>query len=493
MSHQAKFTHGSTMRHIAIMSCTSAVGLMALFLVDLLDMYFISLLGHVELAAAIGFAGTLVFFNTSVSIGSSIAMGAMVSKALGAKKLATARRYAASALVFSFIAGCLVTSLVLSNAEPLLALIGAKGVVAEKAYAYLTILMPSAPVLAMAISASSALRATGDARRPMLATLFGGGANAILDPVFIFGLNLGIEGAAWASVIARLTIFLYAFFSMTYRHGLLAKPRVSYFKADLKPILLIAVPAILANIATPFGNALVTRQIAYFGEDYVAGFAVVGRIIPVAFALLFALSGALGPIIGQNYGAKNLQRVQESIKNAIVFNILYCLAVSGALWLLKDSIILFFGLNNKAASLLEAFCPWISLSFMFNGALFIANASFNNLQRGLWATLLNAGKATIGTFPFILIGGHLAGAEGVLMGQGFGSLVFGVLACSLALYRVKVLKARFRQEEEEKTAVEPAMPMTPFCSSRAYIFEESQLCKETYDDETPPSIKTGSP
>ena len=66
---------------------------MALFLVDLLDMYFISLLGQVELAAAIGFAGTLVFFNTSVSIGASIAMGAMVSKALGAKDLRKARRY----------------------------------------------------------------------------------------------------------------------------------------------------------------------------------------------------------------------------------------------------------------------------------------------------------------------------------------------------------------------------------------------------------------
>ena len=79
------------MKHIVVMSGTGAVGLMALFLVDLLDMFFISLLGEIELAAAIGFAGTLVFFTTSASIGTSIATGALVSRALGANKRRTGK------------------------------------------------------------------------------------------------------------------------------------------------------------------------------------------------------------------------------------------------------------------------------------------------------------------------------------------------------------------------------------------------------------------
>ena len=190
----ARFVHGGLMRHIVVMSSTSAIGLMALFLVDLLDMYFISLLGHAELAAAVGFAGSLVFFNTSVSIGASIAMGALVSRSLGAKDMAGARRFGASAMLFSLIIGSLISMLMVSNVESLLALIGAKGLVADKAADYLCILMPSAPILAMAMAASAALRATGDAKRAMLATLAGGIVNAILDPLFIFGLNMGIEG-----------------------------------------------------------------------------------------------------------------------------------------------------------------------------------------------------------------------------------------------------------------------------------------------------------
>ncbi len=477
----ARFVHGGLMRHIVVMSSTSAIGLMALFLVDLLDMYFISLLGHAELAAAVGFAGSLVFFNTSVSIGASIAMGALVSRSLGARDMASARRFGASAMLFSLIIGSLISMIMVSNVEALLALLGAKGVVADKATDYLCILMPSAPILAMAMAASAALRATGDAKRAMLATLSGGIVNAILDPLFIFGFNMGIEGAAAASVVARISIFVIAAYGMIYHHGLMARPRWQDFQCNLKPIAVIALPAILANIATPFGNAFVTRFIANFGTDYVAGFAVIGRIIPVAFCLLFAISGAVGPIIGQNFGAQRFDRVHRTLFDALTFAALYSLVVSLILWLLRDPLIYVFGLRGDSAELFALFCPWIAMSFAFNGALFIANASFNNLNRSYWATLLNAGKATIGTIPFVIFGGNTFGAEGVLIGQAVGSILFGIAGFLLAARRVHQLKVCHERREEE-AVIEPAMPLTPFCSSRAYMMEDAQLEVEAAED-----------
>ena len=105
----AKFVEGSTMRHILVMSGAGSVGLMALFVVDLLDMLFISMLGQVELAAAVGFAGTLVFFSTSISIGTSIAMGALVSKAIGAKQRDHARRLSSSIIATAFVISSVVS------------------------------------------------------------------------------------------------------------------------------------------------------------------------------------------------------------------------------------------------------------------------------------------------------------------------------------------------------------------------------------------------
>ena len=91
---------------------------------------------------------------------------------------------------------------------------------------------------------------------------------------------------------------------------------------------------------------------------------------------------------------------------------------------------------------------------------------------------MNAG-ATLGTIPFVIIGGNMAGADGVLIGQAVGAVLFGTLAYGLALYRVRSLRACYeRMQQEEESALEPAMPMTPFCSSQAYMFEECQVEKE---------------
>jgi Na+-driven multidrug efflux pump len=92
MAEQAKFLEGSLFRHISVMSLTASVGLMAVFLVDFVDMIFISMLGKAELAAAVGYAGAILFFTTSFGIGMAIAAGALVARALGAGDEALARR-----------------------------------------------------------------------------------------------------------------------------------------------------------------------------------------------------------------------------------------------------------------------------------------------------------------------------------------------------------------------------------------------------------------
>ena len=157
---------------------------MALFLVDLVDMLFISMLGEIELAAAIGFAGTLVFFSTSASIGTSIAMGALVSRALGAKQHEKARDLTINVMMFAFIICCILVTLMLWQLPLLLDMIGAKGKVAEAATSYLVILLPSAPMIAISMAAGAALRGVGDARRSMIATLIGGGCECGARPYF---------------------------------------------------------------------------------------------------------------------------------------------------------------------------------------------------------------------------------------------------------------------------------------------------------------------
>ena len=421
----AKFLDGSVFRHISVMTFTASIGLMALFVVDLVDLYFLSLLGEVELAAAVGYAGSILFFTTSICIGLAIAMAALVARAVGAGETGRAKRYVVHVSLFALAATLPLALLVWLGIENLLGLVGAEGRALELAAVYLRIIVPSMPILALAMASGGVLRAVGAARLAMAATLAGGLVNAVLDPILIFGLELGVAGAAWASVSARVAVLLVGVYGVVVKTDMLGRFKAELFGHDARRIAAIAGPAVLTNVATPVGNAYVTASMAAFGDDAVAGFSIIGRIIPVAFGVIFALSGAVGPVIGQNFGAGRLDRIRRALLDALLLAGGVVLVSATLLFLLQDQIARAFGASPGAAALLAFFASFIAVSFAFMGAQFIAHAAFNNLGRPLWSTWSNWGRATLGTIPLVWLGALWLGPEGVLLGQAAGGVIFG--------------------------------------------------------------------
>ncbi|WP_428032345.1 MATE family efflux transporter [Ancylobacter sp.] len=434
---KARFVEGSTMRHVATMTAAGSIGLVAVFVVDLLNLFYISLLGEEELAAAIGYAGTVMFFTTSVGIGVMIGGSALVSRAIGGGRIDNGRRLSTSSLIYMALATGLMTAIMLPLLGPMLALLGATGRTLELARSFLLIVLPSTPLLGIGMAASGTLRGIGDARRSMWVTLSGGLATAVLDPVLILGLGLGVEGAAIATVIARVVMAAYGLNAVIRIHKLASRPSLAGFLADLGPLSAIAVPAILTNIATPVGNAYVTHALAPHGDASVAAWAVIGRLIPVAFGPLFALTGAIGPVIGQNVGAGRYDRVRQTVRDSLTLTVGYVLGVWLLLALARQPIAGVFGLSQEGVALVEFFCLYAAGAYVFFGALFVANAAFNNLGAPLLSTLFNWGRATLGTIPFVWLGGRWYGVEGVIAGQALGSVAFGVAAliCAFAVVR----------------------------------------------------------
>jgi putative MATE family efflux protein len=427
------FLHGSLMRHVSVMSFTASIGLMSIFAVDFVDMIFISQLGNAALAAAVGYAGTLLFFTTSISIGFSIAAGALVARALGARKPDDAREQATSVLFFGLVFALITVVAVFALMPALLDLLGATGETKTLAIKFLSIILPTMPVMMAAMVASAVLRAHGDARRPMMATLIAGVINAIVDPILIFGLDLGLEGAAIASVIARITLFAMAVIPAIRIYDGFAPPAIKFLKRDFAQMSAIAGPAVLANVATPVGAAIVTREMARFGTDAVAGMAVIGRLTPVAFAVVFALSGAVGPIIGQNFGAGLHHRVRGTFIAALQFMLVYVLIAATLLYYLREPIASTFDASGNTLILITLFCGPLALAWFFNGVIFVGNAAFNNLGHPLYSTLINWGRNTLGTWPFALVGGFYYGAGGILIGQAAGGVIFAGIATWLGL------------------------------------------------------------
>lgn len=447
----AKFLEGSLLGHVSTMTWAASLGLLAVFLSDLADLYFISLLGQAELAAAVGFAGAITFLTMSISIGLAIAMGALVARTLGSEDTERARLYATHVLIASLIVSAAFAALLWSTSGVLLAWVGATGETAAFAETYLDIVLPSMPFMTVLMMGGALLRAHGDARRSMLATLSAALINALLDPLFIFGFGWGLEGAALATFVARVLAAVVALWPIVALYGGFARVRRAAFFGDMREIFSLAAPAMLTNVSTPIGAAYITRAIADYGDDAVAGYAIVGRLTPVAFAAVFAVSGAIGPIVAQNFGARRYDRVRGALSAALGFLAVYTLGASLLLFLLRDPLIAVFGATGEGATLMVWFCGPLALLFFFNGVLYVANASFNNLGHPLYSTGLNWGRHTLGTIPVAMAGGHLLGAPGVLLGQALGGVAFGAVAVWLA-YRTVEHQARIDAPERAQAA-----------------------------------------
>ena len=428
-----KFVTGSLLRHILVMSGAGGVGLGAIFLSDLANIVFLSWLDDQAVLAAVGYASSILFFTTSIGIGLAIAATSLVSRALGAGRRLRACRLSVNAHLATFVAATLAAVAIYVAIPWLLSVLGATGHTHHFATRHLQILMPSLPALTVAMTSAAVLRSAGDARRAMNVTLFGAVVNTILDPIFIFAMDLGIEGAAWATVCSRIVFMAVGLYGVIRIHRLVARPKLAAIKADVPAFAGIAIPAILTNVATPTANAYVTAAIAAHGDDAVAGWAIIGRVLPVAFGAIYALSSSIGPIIGQNYGAREDARMREAFRLALGVNVGLTLVAWVVLALTSGYVVRLFGATGDAADLIVLFNVWLAPLFAFMGALFVANAVFNTLDFPHYATVLNWGRATIGTIPLVHLGSWLAGAEGVLTAHMAGGILFGCLAVWVCL------------------------------------------------------------
>lgn len=428
----AAYVEGSVFRHVVALTALGSLGLMAIFTVDLINLLYISLLGDEVLTAAMGYAGAVLFLLVSVGIGFSIGVTALTARRIGAGDRGGARRVATSGLIISFAATSAVTLAIAAVLDPCLVLLGATGREFEVTRHFLWITMLGMPPLALSMAMGGILMAFGAPRMTLWINLAGAVATAILDPIFIFALDLGVTGAAIVTVLIRFVAIGVGWYGLVPRLNALARPTASNVRRDVAPLLVIAFPAILTNLATPVSNMMVTAYVARFGTEAVAGWSIIGRIYPLCFAGIFALTGSVGAIFGQNVGARRFDRVRKTLADSTLFTAIYVAAIWLLLFLGTDAINWAFQATGRVAEMIAFYCLWAAPTFIFTGALFVANAAFNNLGFASYSTLFNWGRATLGTLPFCWLGIWYGSADAVILWWSIGAALFGLPALWLA-------------------------------------------------------------
>jgi putative MATE family efflux protein len=432
----AAFVTGSIPRHIFVLTGTSAIGLMAVFMGELISALYLGLLRDRDVLAALGFAASIVFFHVSIGIGLSIAATALVAPAVGAGDMTRARRLTTHAILFAGLFGAVVASILWPLLPSLLDSIGATGRTRSLALSYLRIVVPTLPFMAIGMTAMGLLRAVGDAERSMNVPLIGAATQLAIDPFFIFMLKRGMDGAAISYAIGRLAFAGFGLVGLFLIHRMGHRPTWSAFKSDVRALAAVGLPAITANVATPFASLFTTAAIGSYGDAAVAAWTIAARTTPVAFGIVFSLTGAIGPIIGQNLGAGLFGRVRETFWAAIRLSAMLCTIAAIGLIVMTPTIVHLFDAGAETSRLVRFHNYYCAPLMFFVGLLFVSNAAFNALGHAHVATALNWGRATLGTIPLVWLGGYYGGAEGVFLGSMLGSIAVGLMAVVMASKRL---------------------------------------------------------
>ncbi|MFQ2315262.1 MATE family efflux transporter [Aeromonas dhakensis] len=420
------------------------LGIVAILAFNLVDTFFIGMLGTQALAA-ISFTFPVTFVVTSLAMGLGAGLSAVMGHALGQGKHEEAARVTTDNL---FLAVLLVTLIAVAGAltiHPLFRLLGASDALIALIYDYMLIWYLTVPMLVLPMVGNAAIRATGDTKTPSLVMTVAGLVNGVLDPLLIFGIGpfpeWGIRGAAIATSLSWLMAMLVSLYILRHREGLLRwrlSPRPQLL-AHWRALLHVAVPASFTNMLNPLANAVLMTIFAGLGTEVVAAYGAASRVEALLLIVMMALSSVLAPFISQNCGAGNPARAKAALQLCMRFALLFQLAVYALTWLLAPFIADLFSDHPQVVRLIVLYLHLVPIGYGFQGMVMLLASALNGVRASSISFLFNGLRLFVFLLPGAWLGAKLGGEQGIYLGILLANLAAGTLAWWYARHRFEQL------------------------------------------------------
>ena len=443
MLEKRNLTEGPIHKHLISMGLPMVWGIFAVYLINLSDTYFVGLLGPEELAA-MGFCFPVINTLASLSIGLGVGATSVLSRALGSGDMGRVRRLATDGLFLSVTIVCLFLTIGLLTMDPLFRAIGADGRVLELIKEYMSVWYFGMGVLVVPMVGNGLIRANGNSVFPSIIMTVAAIINLVLDPLFIFGWglfpSLGLQGAAWATLVSRAITLIASLWVLTAKMNLLTAqtPRFKQLLVSWKQLLYISIPAAGTQVIVPVSMGIVTALVATFGDDAVAGFGVASRIEAFSLIGLMGLSSALGPVVGQNWGANKKDRVREGLVWSFKVVIAMGAGSSVLLYSIRYWVASVFSDHPGVIEAAADYLMLVPLSYMFFGLIQISNSTFNAIGRPLPGVVVSLCRMLV----FYIGPAYILSAHFGLRGVFFAAMFSNVAAAAVGVYLIRRMVLR---------------------------------------------------
>lgn len=411
------------------------IGMMVNALYNLADAYFVGGLGTAQMGAI-----TVAYPLGQVVVGLGLLFGngaaSYLSRLLGSGEKEAADKTASTAIYSSIFVGTAVIICILIFLEPILRQIGASDSVMPFAVTYTSIYIASSIFNVFNVTMNNIVSSEGAAKTTMCVLLAGAVINVILDPVFIYVLDLGVAGAATATAISQfvsaLIYLLYIFrkksiFSFSIRKYCLSKDVMS-------EILKIGIPTLVFQLLTSLSMTMINDGTRIYGDSALAAMGAVTKIMSVGSLMVFGFLKGLQPIAGYSYGAKKYDRLKEAVKTSILWATIFCLIFGLAAALFSTAIISQFTKNDpEMIRIGQAALRANGLSFVLFGFYTVYSFLFLAMGKAKEGCFLGACRQGICFVPVILILPKVLGLNGILYAQPAADVITAAITIFMAL------------------------------------------------------------
>lgn len=422
--------HQPVVKAILKLSLPMIMGMMVQVLYNLVDTYFIGLLGDANQLAAANMA--LPIFVMLMGIASIIGTGASsyISRCLGKQDFEEANKTTSIAAILLGIIAIAVTVLGLIFCKPIAEVLGATGDTYIYTYQYIGVMFIGAIGVIGNFAFGQLLRAEGNATRSMMGMVIGTVLNVILDPIFIFVFDLGVAGAALATIIGNIMGFIY--YVVCFLKGkTLIKIRLKLFKLDktiLTEIFKIGLPSSLSQILMG-GATIIANNIGIaYGTETVAALGIATKIIMIGTFIFIGFSSGCQPLIGYNYGAHNFDRVKAVIKKGTQLTTVVGIGLLIVFGLSSSVLIGIFTTDSEVISKGSIIFKALIWSLPFLGGQMIVTVATQSMGKAIPSIILSLSRQGLLYIPLVILLNNILGFNGFIFAQPITDIVMSVLA-----------------------------------------------------------------
>ena len=425
-------------RLICILSAPTIISMMVTNLYNMADTFFVGRIST-QATAAVGVVLSLMNIIQAIGFFCGHGSGNYVSRKLGAGELKEAEEMASTGFALAFLLGSVILSVGLIKLKWLSTALGATDTIIKDTQDYMRIILIGTPFMTSQIVINNQLRFQGSAFYAMIGLVSGAVLNIFLDPLFIFTFNLGVSGAALATILSQIVSFFILFYGST--RGANIKIRFQNIKFNSHYLLQIVnggTPSLFRNALISISGILLNHTAgAIAGDAAIAGMSVVNRVMLFANAALIGFGQGYQPVCSYNYGAKLHGRVKEGYKFCITYGTLFliCLAMISAFF--SEEIVKFFRDDLEVILIGSAALRWQMFTMPLNATFTISNMMLQSIGKGVRATITASARSGIFFIPAIIILSKFYGLLGVEIAQPVADIFafFLVIPLTLSVWR----------------------------------------------------------